>query len=133
VATLQELYDVPTNGTRISSCNDVATRLSLSASDTSVPVGSPVRMRAVLRIADDSSLGQLADNVLNGRSVRLKYRRVGDDSWTVLWMDPQSSGGRYELSLAPQANLELQAAFPAPDDEGLRNSTSSIVTVRVTR
>jgi hypothetical protein len=133
VATLQELYDVPTNQTSISTCNDVPTDLVLSASDTSVPVGSPVRMRAVLRIADLSSLGQLADNVLNGRFVKLRYRRVGQDAWTVLWLDPQSSGGRYELSIAPQANLELQATFPAPDDEGLRFSASQIVTVRVTR
>jgi hypothetical protein len=133
VATLQELYDVPTNSTRISTCNDVATRLSLSASDTSVPVGSPVRLRAVLRIQDDDSFGRLADNLLNGRSVKLKYRRLGTDSWTVLWMEPQSSGGAYELSLAPQADLELQATFPAPDDEGLRFDSSPIVTVRVTR
>jgi hypothetical protein len=133
VATLQELYDVPTNGTGISTCNDAPTDLSLSVSDTSVPVGSPVRVRAVLRLADLSGLGQLAGNVLNGRSVKLKYRRLNEDSWTVLWLDPQSSGGRYELSIAPQSSLELQATFPAPDDEGLRSSSSAILTVRVTR
>ena len=131
VATLQELYDVPTNSTRISTCNDVATDLTLAASDTSIARGSPVRLTAVLRIADLDSVGQLANNILNGRSVRLRYRRAGsDDGWTVLWMDAQDTGGRYELSLAPRADTELQATFPAPDDEGLRWTASPVVTVR---
>jgi hypothetical protein len=134
VATLQELYDVPSNSTPVSTCNDVPTQLTLSASDTSVPVGDPVRLRATLRVADLGSLGQLASNPLGDRAVKLKYRRAGSDAgWTVLWMDPQASGGRYELSLAPQANLEFVAAFPAPDDEGLRYSASGPVIVRVTK
>jgi len=133
VATLQELYDVPTNTTPVSTCNNVPTDLDLVASDTSVPVGDPVRLRATLRVSDLGSLGQLAGNVLTDRSVKLKYRRAGsDDSWTALWMDPQASG-RYELSLAPQATLEFVAVLPAPDDEGLRYSASGTVTVRVTR
>jgi hypothetical protein len=133
VATLQELYDVPTNSTPISTCNGVGTDLTLSASDGVVGRGAPVRLTAVLRVADVASVGQLRDNVLNGRSVRLRYRRAGADDWTVLWMDPQSTGGRYQLSLAPQADMEFQAAFPAPDDEGLAYSVSSILTVRVAR
>lgn len=134
VATLQELYDVPTASTPISTCNDVATDLSLSASADVVPAGTPVRFRATLRIADRNGYGQLADNVLNGRSVKLRYRRAGSDAaWTSLWMDPGSAGGRYELSLAPQANLEVVAAFPSPDDEGLAYSASPLVTVRVTK
>jgi hypothetical protein len=132
VATLQELYDVPSASTPISTCNDVATDLSLSVSDSVVPVGSSVRLKATLRVADRDSYGQLADNPLSARSVKLKYRRAGSDAdWTTLWMVAQATAGRYELSLAPQRDLELVAAFPAPDDEGLGYSASSIVMVKV--
>jgi hypothetical protein len=134
VATLQELYDVPSYGTRISSCNDVATHLGLSAGSTSVAMGGSVRLRAVLRIASLESLGRLAGNVLDGRAVKLKMRRAGsDDAWTTLWMEPQQIDGTYDLTIAPQASWEFQAAFPAPENEGLRFSASDTLRVRVTK
>ncbi len=89
VATLQELYDLPSSTTLVSSCNDVATELTLGASSTSVLPGSTVRLRADLRAAPLPSLGRLAGNALNGRSVKLRYRRAGtSDAWTTLWMEP---------------------------------------------
>jgi hypothetical protein len=132
VATLQELYDVPSNSTPISSCNDVATELTLSASRLVIGPGESVRLRAVLRVADRSPFGLLAGNTLDGRSVRLKYRRSGSaDAWTSLWLEPQASFGRYDLTITPTSDWEFQAAFPAPAGEGLRFSSSAIVKVRV--
>ena len=49
VATLQELYDLPSSSTPVSSCNDVATELTLSASSTSVLRGATVWLRADLQ------------------------------------------------------------------------------------
>jgi hypothetical protein len=133
VATLQELYDLPSSSTLVSSCNDVATEVTLSASSTSVPRGATVWLRADLRIAALSSVGRLAGNVLDGRSVKLRYRRAGSsDAWTTLWMSGLGNGG-YSLALVPQATWEYQAIFPAPDGEGLRASTSATLKVRVGR
>jgi len=133
VATLQELYDLPSSSTPVSSCNDVATDVTLSASSTSVPRGATVWLRADLRVAALSSVGRLAGNVLDGRSVKLRYRRAGSsDAWTTLWMSALGNGG-YSLAIVPQATWEYQAVFPAPAGEGLRGSTSATLKVKVGR
>ena len=76
-------------------------------------------------MADRGAFGQLAGNVLNGRSVKLRYRRAGsNDAWTVLWMQPQSSAGAYELTIAPTSDMEFQASYPVTRSEGLRFSES---------
>ncbi len=131
VATLQELYDVPVHKTPISTCNDVDTRLSLSASKSSIAPGDSVKLKAQLSIADRSGYGELADNPLNKRSVKLKWRRAesGDD-WSTAWMRFQASGS-YDLIIAPGDSWEFKATFPAPGDEGLRFSRSEVVEVRV--
>jgi hypothetical protein len=135
VATLQELYDVPTNSTAISSCNDVATQLALSASATSVSRGGSVKLTARLMVVDSSSFGLLAGNLLNGRSVKLKYRRAGStDAWSSVWMTPRpTGGGYYDSTITPSATWEFEAAFPSPSGEGLRYSASNIVKVKVTK
>ena len=132
VATLQELYDTPSSTTRLSTCNDVITRLTLASSTTSVARGGSVRLKAQLRVASRSAYGYLAGNVLDDRSVKLKYRRAGSsDSWKVVWMQPTSSGGRYVVTIAPGATWEFKAVFPAPINEGLRYSASDAVKVQV--
>jgi hypothetical protein len=134
VATLQELYDVPTNDTPISSCNDVPTTLDLSASTPGVAPGQSVRLRAELQVTDLPAMGLLGGNLLNDRSVKLKYRRAGsDDAWTILWMEALGHSGAYELTIVPQASWEFVAAFPAPPDEGLRYSVSDTLKVRVNK
>jgi hypothetical protein len=132
VATLQELYDVPSKLTRISTCHDLATSLTLSADSASVPRGQSVRLTAVLRIADRTGYGRLAHNALADRSVKLKFRRAGsDDAWSTTWMGSVPDTPRYVSSITPPATWEFKATFPAPDNEGLRSSSSDILTVRV--
>ncbi len=131
VATLQELYDSTDNKTAISTCNDVATKLMLTISKAAVGRGGPVKLTAQLRVANWNAYRQLAGNPLNGRSVKLKYRRVGSDDWRIAWMKSLYSSGRYELTISPQATWEFKAVFPAPSTEGLRYSRSGIVKVRV--
>lgn len=132
VATLQELYDSTDNKTAISTCNDVATRATLTASRTSVPRGSTVKLTAQLRVDSRSAYRQLSGNPLNGRSLQLKYRRAGSaDDWKAVWMRSTYSQGRYEASLAPGASWEFKAVFAKPQDEGLRYSRSDIVKVKV--
>ncbi|MEX1295976.1 MAG: hypothetical protein AB1Z67_07380 [Candidatus Limnocylindrales bacterium] len=133
VATLQELYDTPDNKTSVSTCNDVATKVSLSASRWTVARGGSVKLVATLEVADQSAYRKLAANPLNGRSVKLKYRRAGsDDAWKTVWMRSTYRQGRYEATLTPSATWELKAVFSRPDDEGLRYSRSQSKKVKVT-
>jgi hypothetical protein len=132
VATLQELYDSTDHKTAISTCNDVATRATLTASRSSISRGSAVKLTAQLRVDSRSAYRQLSGNPLNGRSLQLKYRRAGSaDAWKALWMRSLYSQGRYEASLAPGATWEFKAVFAKPQDEGLRYSRSDIVKVKV--
>jgi hypothetical protein len=134
VATLQELYDTPDNKTAISSCNDVATTLSLSASPWTIEKGRSVKLVATLKVADKAAYGRLGGNPLNGRSVKLKYRRAGsDDPWKTAWMRSAYRQGRYDVTLAPAATWEYKAVFNRPADEGLRYSRSGIKKVKVNR
>ena len=131
VASLQEVYDVPDNRTLISTCNTVATSLGLASSRSSVAPGGSVTLTATLRIVDRDGLGKLGGAPLNGRSVKLRYRRAGsDDAWTAIWMASVGQG-RYEAVLQPQRDWELEAIFKQPDDEGLLESRSDVVIVRL--
>ena len=133
VATLQELYDTPNNKTAISTCNIVATTLSLSTSRGSVAAGGKVTLTAQLKVDSRSAYRQLSGNPLNGRWLKLKYRPTGSDgAWKTAWMRSLYSSGRYELTIAPSATWEFKAVFPTPDDEGLRYSRSPIRKVKVT-
>jgi hypothetical protein len=131
VASLQEVYDVPDNRTPISSCNTVATTLNLASSRTTLPPGGSVILTATLRIVDRDGLGKLGGAPLNGRSVKLRYRRAGsDDAWAAIWMASVGQG-RYEATLQPPRDWELEAVFKQPEDEGLLDSRSDVVTVRL--
>ena len=132
VATLQELYDTPDNKTRISTCNDVATTVSLRASAWTIARGASVKLVATLQVADKGAYRQLAANPLNGRSVKLKYRRAGsDDAWKTVWMRATYKQGRYDATLQPGATWEFKAVFASPADEGLRYSRSQVKKVKV--
>lgn len=134
VATLQERYDVPAPTTPISACNDLATTLGLSASGTSVTRSARVTLVAELRIPDRDAYGRLGGNALAGRSVQLWRRPVGATStaWSVYTMRAGESPGTYLLSFQPSLSYEFQAVFAAPGSEGLRDSSSPLVTIRVT-
>jgi hypothetical protein len=133
VASLQEQYGLPTMSTRIASCNDVQTTLSLDVSDTTAIVGQRVTFRATLRIKGSSAYGELSGIRLNGREVQLRRRIAGSTgSWTISAMRATESPGVYSLTLAPGRSYEFRAVFPAPDGEGLRGSSTDTVLVRVT-
>jgi hypothetical protein len=133
VAALQERYGLPTMATRVSTCNDINTAISLGSSVARVRDGEPVTFRAVLRTVDLSAYGQLGGIRLNRRSVQLRRRLAGlGGGWSVFWMKPDDNEpGTYVLTMHPSGNYEFQAAFPRPDDEGLNGDTSNVISVRV--
>jgi hypothetical protein len=128
VATLQRVYDVPLAATLISTCLDVPTVLSLTASRTSVTAAQVVTFTAVL---ESNGPGKLADNVLSGRTIVLQQRTAS--TWTdVATMTATSPTGSYTAGLAMRATSDMRAVFRKPSGEGARASTSPIVHVAVT-
>ena len=91
-----------------------------------------MKLTATLKVANQGAYRQLAANPLNGRSMKLKYRRAGSsEAWKTVWMKSTYKQGRYEATLRPGATWEFKAVFNKPDDEGLRYSRSDVRKVKV--
>ncbi len=127
VATLQQVYDVTTSSTSYSTCLDVPTYLSMTATRTSVVAGSVVTFTATLGSA---GTGKLSNNAISGRTVVLQQR--AGSGWTdVLTMVPGSTAGTYSVGLVMRSTSDLRALFRKPTSEGLRASSSAAITVTV--
>jgi hypothetical protein len=127
IATLQQVYDVSTSSTLYSTCLDVPTQLSMTASRTSVVAGSVVTFTATLGSA---GTGRLSNNAVSGRTVVLQQRTAS--GWTdVLTMGPSSTAGTYSVGLVMRSTSDLRALFRKPSSEGLRGSSSATITVSV--
>jgi hypothetical protein len=134
IARFQERYGTPTMSTRISTCEDIDTRVTLTASATTVGPGDTVMFKAKLKTVDVASYGKLGGMPLTLRSVQLRRRPAGlSGAWSTYWMNASGDQpGTYELSLRQVNNFDYQAVFPAPDDEGLNSDASDVIPVRLT-
>ena len=127
VATLQQIYDVPTSSTPYSTCLNVPTQLSMTATRTSVVAGSVVTFTANL---GSNGTGRLSNNAVSGRPVVLQQRT--GSGWTdVLTMVPGPTAGTYSVGLVMRSTSDLRALFRKPASEGLRGSSSAAITVTV--
>jgi hypothetical protein len=132
VASLQLQYDMQGWGAKYSTCLDLVTSLSLTASPTGVPKGGTTTLTATLKVADVSSYVRLALNPIALRSVVLQRRNVGATTWTTVGtMAYGPTSGTYRTSISLQSRTEFRAVFSKPPDEGLRSATSPIVVVAV--
>lgn len=128
VATLQQVYDLPTTTTRYSTCLDVPTVTTLAASQASVTAGTMVTFGATLRT---DGTKRLSNNPVSSRTVVLQRRT--SSGWTdVLAMNPGSAAGAYAGSLTLWSGGTYRALFRRPADEGLRASSSASVSITVT-
>jgi hypothetical protein len=126
VATLQQQYDVPSSTAAYSTCLDVPTTLSMSASRTSVFAGSMVTFTATL---GSDGTGKLSNNAVSGRTVVLQQRL--SSGWSDLATMTAGSAGTYAWSLNAWSTRDYRALFRKPAGEGLRSSSSSAVTITV--
>jgi hypothetical protein len=130
-ATLQVKYDVPLAASAYSTCLDLATVLTLSANDTSLPYNGSVTMTAALKIVTDSDYGRVSANAVSGRTVRLQRRALGSTTWAAFTtLSPTSPTGSYTATFRLTATADFRAVFATPSSEGLRGDTSP--TVRIT-
>ena len=132
IATLQLRYDVASWTTPYSTCLDLTTTLTLSASPTSIAYGGTTRLTAVLKVADVGAYYRLKINPISERTVRLQRRPPGASTWTTVGTMPATgASGTYSLSQKLQTDAEFRATFTAPSSEGLGNDTSGTVRVIV--
>lgn len=125
VARLQIRYQPLTSSTPISSCLDLPTQLSLSASATSAPAYSSVTLTARLAIADDAIYPNLASDPLSDRRIVLQRRTPGSTTWsTIVEMDADGTG-RYARSITVTATYEWRALYNPASGEGLTASASA--------
>lgn len=127
VATLQQLYDVATWSTLYSTCLDIGSKTTLTASSLGVVAGAKVTFTATLT---SNGTGRLAGNPMSGRVVALQQR--SGSTWTdVTAMWSGSTSGTYLANVVMSETGDFRAIFRTPTAEGVRGSASGIVTVSV--
>jgi len=128
VAALQQAYDVLTTSTLYSTCLDVPSAMTLTASRSTVVSGSVVTFAATLKSA---GTGKLSNNMVTGRTVVLQVR--SGTSWSdAVTLAPTGAAGAYQGQLLMRATTEVRVIFRRPSNEGLRGSSSPMITVTVT-
>lgn len=132
VATLQRQYDMATWTARYSTCLDLSTVFTLSASPATVLIGGSTTLSATLRVTDLDSYVRLGGNPISGRTVTLKRRTPGTSTWTTVGpMLTGSSAGTYVMTQELSSDQEYRATFNSTSKEGLRSSDSPVVRVSV--
>lgn len=132
VAALQLRYDVLTTTSKVSTCLDLDTVLTLAASPTSIAYNGTTTLTATLRIVDADAYGRLGGNAVNGRTVKLQRRPPGTSTWTtVATMAAGPATATYVSTQRLLTAAEFRAVFSTPTTEGLDGDTSGTVTVSV--
>jgi len=131
-ATLQLRYDLTSSTTKYSTCLDLDTTLTLSASPTAVLSGASTTLTATLKVVDDDAYFLLGGNPVSGRTVTLQRRAPGATTWTTVGtMGSGSGSGTYVLVQRPTATTEYRAVFKTPAGEGINGASSAIAKVSV--
>ena len=133
IARLQIRYEPLNTNTRISTCLDLRTDLSISPVNVSATAGSSVTLTARLKIDPSESYPNLAGQPLSGRSVILQKRAPADSGWTTVgeMAAVTDDTGRYVKTVTVNATFDWRATFTAPIDEGIRSTNSPITRLSV--
>ena len=132
IARLQLRYELHTSSSLVSTCLSLGTATTLATPASSVAHGTSVALSATLSISTAAGQGSLAGDPLSNRIVWLQRRAPGATSWTnLVQLDPQSGAGGYSKSLVVTATYDYRARFVSPSYEGLENSSSAVVRVKV--
>lgn len=133
VARLQIRYEPLRTTTPYSTCLDLPTEMTLSASAANVSYGGTVTIAARLKVGDYSPYPNLAGEPVAGRDVTLQKRAPGSSSWTNVgdMSALLDDTGRYSKSVSLTATYDWRAVFSAPASEGLEGTVSPVVRVTV--
>ncbi|MBA2717782.1 MAG: hypothetical protein H0U52_00875 [Chloroflexi bacterium] len=129
VATLQREYGLLAATTKVSTCLNLSSSLTIKSSVTAGRFDQPVTLTATLEISDFDAYERLGGQNLSGRVVRLE-RKTPTGSWSSLGsMSAGSSAGTYVYATTIRYTADYRAVFATPYAEGLRADTSAVVRV----
>ena len=76
---------------------------------------------------------RLSGDPLSTRAVKLQRREIGGTTWSTVGTLAAVSGspGDYAITIKPASSGDYRLFYDAPKSEGLRDSTSSVITVTV--
>ena len=131
VARLQMEYRLRSALDKLSTCLQLASALTMTASSTSISIGGSVRFTARLTIAPTTAARNLGGDPLSGRTVVLQRRVVGSTTWgTLTTMAAGTTAGSYTATSSPTATYDWRALF-LPGSDGALTAASTAVTVAV--
>ena len=134
VARLQIIYDLVSASSKYSTCLDLSTVLTITASPSQIAIGGSMTLTATLKVVDADAYGRLGGNVVSGRTVTLQRRAAGTTTWTSVGaMAFGSIAGTYVLAQSQGGATEYRAVFLTPSTEGINGDSSPAVLVNVTR
>ena len=132
VARLQIIYDMLTTSAKYSTCLDMSTVLTITASPAQIVVGGSTTLTATLKVVDSDSYGRLGGNAVSGRTVTLQRRAVGTTTWIAVGTMSIGALGTYPLVQRPGSDTEYRAVFATPSSEGINGDSSPAIRVSVT-
>jgi hypothetical protein len=134
VARLQLEYERQNASDLVSTCLSLASVATLSASPTSVYVGTSVAFSGTLKIRLDATNNRaMSGDPVSDRSILLQRRAIGSTTWTtVSTMTAHSyTEGLYTATWSPTTTYDWRVLFATPTNEGLIGTTSPIIRVTV--
>jgi hypothetical protein len=132
IATLQMFYDMLNTSAKYSTCLDLTTVLTLTASASVVVPGGTAGLTATLKVYDADSYRLLGGNLVSARTVTLQRRAPGATTWTTVGTMPGgSAAGTYVLNQQVWADTEYRAVFSTPTTEGINGDSSPTIRVSV--
>ena len=79
-----------------------------------------------------SAAKRMSGDQLSSRSIKVQRREPGGSTWsTVGTMSAATGAGNYQLTIKPPSTGDYRLFYDAPTSEGLKDSTSSVITITV--
>jgi hypothetical protein len=133
-ARLQLEYQLVTASDPVSTCLDLRTTITLSASPTSVYLGASVAFSATLRVSTDTTnYRAMSGDWLSRRALLLQRRTPGTTAWTTVatFSPSASTEGLYAAVWSPTDTYDWRVQFARPSSEGLIGASSSAIRISV--
>lgn len=133
VARLQLEYELQSPSSPVSTCLSLSTSLAIGAASVYVQPGGTTKITGALEIATSTAAKRLSGDPLSARSIQLQRREIGGSTWTTIGTLSVVSGspGDYATTIKPPSSGDYRLVYDAPTTEGLRDSTSSVVSITV--
>lgn len=132
VARLQLEYELQTASSPVSTCLSLSTSLTIGTTSAYVSPGASTKITGALEIAASIAAKRLSGDPLSKRTIKLQRREIGGTTWTSVGTLTVASGdGNYSLTIWPKSSGDYRLFYDAPSSEGLRDSTTSVLSITV--